>query len=275
MACLHPLLTAVWSIAVGTGAAQAAALNASPERAPPVYRLEADVSMHAIPVDVRFSGARVVIFGSVDQTAPVPQPAQPLDIVAVIEAPRSELTVRRKARMSGLWINTKSVAFEHAPTYYAVVSTRPLEAVAPTAVLLENRIGLEQVPISTALGDPDAAKPGLTDEFRSAAIALGMRQKRYVRQDDGIGFVGANLFRGQIDLPATIPVGQLTVTVYLFQSGQLVSRYDSKVSLAREGVENVIYEFAHRHALLYGIFTVAMAAGIGLLASFIVGLRNR
>lgn len=243
--------------------------------AKPGYRLEADVSMHAIPVDVRFSGARVVIFGSVDYTGPLPEVSAPLDVVAVVEAPRSELTVRRKSWMSGIWINTKSVVFEHAPTFYAVVATRALEIIASKEVLLENRIGLEQVPIATVLGDPDASKPGVTDEFRSEAIALGMRQKRYVREDDGINFVGANLFRGQIDLPASIPLGQLSVNVYLFQSGKLVSRYDSKVNLQREGVENFIYEFAHRQSLLYGIFTVVLAAAIGVLGSFLAGLRGR
>jgi uncharacterized protein (TIGR02186 family) len=263
-------------VAAAVAAAGVAAKESNPvAAAKPGYRLEADVSMHAIPVDVRFSGARVVIFGSVDTTGPAPEVSAPLDVVAVVEAPRSELTVRRKSWVSGIWINTKSVVFEHAPTFYAVVATRALELVAPKAVLLENRIGLEQVPISTVLGDPDAAKPGLADEFRSNAIALGMRQKRYVREDDGINFVGANLFRGQIDLPASIPLGLLTVNVYLFEGGKLVGRYDSKVNLQREGVENFIYEFAHRQSLLYGIFTVALAGGVGLAASFLVGLRGR
>ena len=115
--------------------------NGADAATPPPYRLEADVSMRSIPVDVRFSGARIVMFGSVNRTAPAAADTQPLDVVAVIQGARSRLTVRRKSHVAGVWINTQSVDFEQAPRYYAVVSTRSLELIASKAVLGENGIG--------------------------------------------------------------------------------------------------------------------------------------
>jgi uncharacterized protein (TIGR02186 family) len=240
------------------------------------YRLEADVSLRSIPVDVRFSGARVVMFGSVNLNGPAPLPdAGPLDVVAVIQGANARLTVRRKGNVGGIWINTNSVEFEQAPRFYAVMSTRPLELIAQRSVLADNGIGFEQVPISTALGDSAGVKPKVIETFRAAAIDLGIRQKHYVRQDAGIFFVGKSLFRGQIDLPASIPVGELDVTFYLFRSGELMTRQDSRVELKREGFEQFVYEFAHRLPLFYGIATVLMAAAVGLMSSYIVSLRSR
>ena len=249
--------------------------NGGDAPAQPPYRLEADVSMRSIPVDVRFSGARIVMFGSVNRTAPAAADTQPLDVVAVIQGARSRLTVRRKSHVAGVWINTQSVDFEQAPRYYAVVSTRSLDLIASKAVLGENGIGFEQVPISTALGDSAGVKPAVLQEFRNAAIDLGIGQKHYVRQDGGITFVGKSLFRAQVDLPASISVGELDVSFFLFRAGELVTRNDSRVDLKREGFEHYIYEFSRRQSLLYGIFTVALAAAVGFISSFIVGLRRR
>jgi uncharacterized protein (TIGR02186 family) len=239
------------------------------------YRLEADVTMRNIPVDVSFSGASLVIFGSVNRVGPVAPDTRTLDVVAVIQGARSRLTVWRKSNVFGLWINRKSVEFEQAPKYYAVASTRPLERIATKSVLAENGIGIEDVPISTALGEAAGLKPAVLAEFRHAAIMIGVRERTYVRHDKGISFVGSSLFRGQLDLPASIPVGPLDVNVYLFRGGEMLTRYDTKVTLAREGFESFVYASAQQHGWLYGIASVALATCVGLLASYIVSLRSR
>lgn len=255
-------------------AVKPAAPSPSQRPAATSYRLETDISMRSIPVDVRFSGARVVIFGSASQMGPPPVNAGPLDVVAIIQGSPSHLTVRRKSSHWGIWLNTRSAEFEQAPRFYAVVSTRPLEAVAKTSVLSEYGIGFEHVPISTTLTQAIGLGPIQLNEFRDAAIQLGIRNKQYVRLDSGLAFVGKSLFRGQIDLPATVPVGQLDVSVFLFRGGEVVARHENRVTVSRQGFENYIYEFAHRHALLYGLLTVALATVVGLTASFLVQLRR-
>lgn len=273
-------VTSCWVI--GTASAGAAAqsnpvptLTPAASALPTSYRLETDVSMRSIPVDVRFSGARIVMFGSASRQGAAPVNAGPLDIVAVVQGARVPMRVHRKSNVWGVWVNTRSVAFEQAPRYYAVASTRPLEAIAATPILAATGIGFEQLPISTTWGEAIGVLPSLIDEFRAAAIETGIRKKHYVRQDGGIEFVGTSLFRGQIDLPANIPIGQLDVSVFLFRNGQVVARHDSAVTLAREGFEHVVYEFAHNYSLLYGVFTVALACCVGLASSFLVGLRRR
>jgi uncharacterized protein (TIGR02186 family) len=268
----------MWAIRAITVAVAAAGVQAiaapKPPDSQPAVRLEADVSMRSIPVDVRFSGARVVIFGSVDPVGVAALDPRSFDIVVILKAPSAEVTVRRKSNVGGIWLNTQAVTFEQAPRYYAVVSTRPLEVVATKATLADLGIGLEQVPIVATAGEPARADTAVMDDFRKAAIALGVRRKQYVRLDNAISFVGKSLFRGEIDLPADVPVADLQVNVYLFRGGEVLGRRDSRVRLAREGFEDVIYAFAQDRPLAYGIATVGMAVAIGLLSSFIVGLRR-
>ena len=278
-AILHAL--PVFAILVGPALAQTArpAPTAFQQEPPakattPAFRLEADVSMRSIPVDIRFSGAQLVMFGAASRLGPAAPDAAPLDVVAVIQGARSRMTVRKKHQIWGIWINTQSVDFEQSPRYYAVASTRLLDLIATPAVLAENGIGLEHITMSMELGVAAGVTPTVLNEFRQAAISLGIRQKQYRREDYGIRFVGTSLFRGQIDLPATIPVGQLDVSVYLFRNGDLVTRTDAKVNLARQGFEQVIYQFANSHGFLYGLGTVLLAVVVGGFASFIVTLRR-
>jgi uncharacterized protein (TIGR02186 family) len=263
------------AVALITMVVSPAARPADAVQAPqPLVRLEADVSLRSIPVDVRFSGARVVIFGSVEPAGVAMLDPRSFDVVAIVRAASTELTVRRKSHVAGVWLNTDEVVFPRAPRYYAVVSTRPLEVVASRAVLADVGIGVEQVPITAKGPAGDRPEPAVEDEFRKAAITLGMRRKQYVRLDNAISFVGKSLFRGEIDLPSDVPVGELEVNVYLFRGGEVLARRDSRVTLSRQGFEQAIYDFANRHPFWYGVGTVAMAAGIGLFASFVVNLRR-
>ena len=246
-----------------------------PDPKTPAYWLEADVTMRLIPVGVSFHGARLVIFGSANRSGPAAADARGLDIVAVIQGTGSNLMVRRKSRVWGLWINTRSVEFDHAPKYYAVASTRALGEIASKAVLAGHGIGFDDVPIAASPIEAAGLNPGVLDEFRAAAIDLGIRDHAYVRDDHGITFAGNSLFRGEFDLPANIPLGALDVKVYLFRDGELLALHNSHLTLEREGFENFIYSFAHQHGWAYGIATVALAVLVGLLSSVVVSRRPR
>lgn len=268
---------ALGSLALALVAACCAVPVAAADPAPPgpVYWLEADVSMRTIAVNVTFSGARLVIFGSVNRTGAAPADPRPLDIVAVVQGARSRLTVRRKTRVWGLWINTGTVEFEQAPRYYAVASSRPLKEIASEPVLAFNGIGFSDVPMTGVADEMAVQKAPALEDFRAAAIALGVRHHQYVRSEHAISFSGSSLFRGEIDLPANVPVGELGVNVYLFRGGELLARHDSHLTLERSGIENFIYTFAHQHSWAYGLATVALATGVGFLSSLIVSQRSR
>ena len=240
------------------------------------YLLEADVSTRAIPVSLDFSGARVVIFGSATAVSETPGIVHgPLDVVAIVQGQLSNMTVRKKERVAGIWINRRSIEYEQVPVFYAVLSTRALEGIASEEVLAENGIGLREIPISAALSEVAGAKSIRVGEFREAALKIGARERYFVRKDGSIEFLGKSLFRGDINLPPNIPVGNLDVAFFLFRGGALMARYDTKVAFARAGFEQAVYQFANSQPVLYGIATVALGGVIGVLSSALVGMRRR
>src|SRR5437660_3375508 len=64
--------------------------------------LVADLTSHLIAITTGFSGASVVLFGAIDGRG---------DVVVVVRGPDREMTVRRKSRIAGIWVNTRAVTF--------------------------------------------------------------------------------------------------------------------------------------------------------------------
>lgn len=228
--------------------------------------IEADVSTRSVAVTSAFTGIEVVVFGTVNNSRQESAEHGLYDVVVVVEGAPAPLVARRKSKVAGIWINTKSVRFASLPTFYGIVSTRPIEEITSPAVLAEHEIGLEQVRMTPA-GHRAGMSPEELAEFKSAVVRLKQRDRLYVRDEYGVIFIGRSLFRSSIDLPANVPVGQLTARVYLFRDGQLLSTYSARFNMAREGVERILYDLAYRAPLVYGVMAVLVAAAAGLLAS--------
>ena len=81
----------------------------------------ADISERRIGIDSGFKGTELLLFGSL---------SEPGDVVIVVKGPSQELTVRRKSRIAGIWVNAESLTFEDAPGFYVVASNRPLDEIA-------------------------------------------------------------------------------------------------------------------------------------------------
>jgi uncharacterized protein (TIGR02186 family) len=263
------LALAFGALAPGSTSLAQAPPPAGPEVALPDEQresVEADVSTRSVAVTSGFSGIEVIVFGTVNNSRQESAEHGLYDVVVVVEGAPAPLVARRKSKIAGIWINTKSVRFASLPTFYGIVSTRPVEEIASAAVLAEHEIGFEHVHMKPA-GHKANVTPDELADFRAAVIRLKQRERLYARDEYGVIFIGRSLFRSSIDLPANVPVGQLTARVYLFRDGQLLSTYSARFSMAREGIERFLYDLAYRAPVVYGVFAVFVAAAAGLLAS--------
>src|SRR5260370_8304669 len=66
--------------------------------------LVADLTNHLIAITTGFTGASVVLFGATDG---------PGDVVVAVRGPEREMTIRRKNRIAGIWVNTHESPFSH------------------------------------------------------------------------------------------------------------------------------------------------------------------
>jgi uncharacterized protein (TIGR02186 family) len=229
------------------------AVLAAPARA--AEPLIADITTHFIAITTGFTGANIVLFGATDGTG---------DIVVVVSGPEHDVVVRRKSRVAGLWINTREAAFSGVPSFYVVYSSRPLDDIAPPPMQARLQIGLANLPF-----EPTGKRRPVAElaEFRAALIRERQREGLFGEGAGRVYFLGDRLFRADIALPANLPTGEYSVRIYQVKDGTEVAAQTSPLFVSQAGLDADVFDFADRHALLYGIVAVAGAAMAGWLAS--------
>ncbi|MEO1720316.1 MAG: TIGR02186 family protein [Pseudomonadota bacterium] len=256
-----------------------AATSADPSKGPGATRVEADVSTRSVSITSSFTGVEIVVFGAIDNAQTLAPEAGLYDVVVAVAGEPERTTVRMKERRVGIWLNTQAIKFDNVPSYYAISSTRPINQIASQATLDKNGIGFANIPMTpvTPEGDnnQDVASAEILNTYRSAIVRLKQRNQLFQTSPKGVVFVGRNLFRTTIDLPANVPIGPLEARVFLFRNGELVDTFRRDVSLARSGLERYLHSFAFDRPFLYGIFCVFVAVLAGLLASAIVQRLRR
>ena len=228
--------------------------------------VQADVSTRTVAVTSSFTGTEIVVFGAIDNSRQPSPEAGIYDVVIIIEGAPGRITVRKKGRVGGIWLNREAQVFESVPSYYAIASTRPLDEVAPEATLIGYELGFDHVrmvPVGRTRLPPADMRA-----FREAVVRIKKEQGLYVSQTlGGVGFVGKSLFRANIELPATVSVGPFDTRVYLFRGERLISQYNVRINLEREGLERFLHDSAFDYPFLYGLATVLLALASGLIAS--------
>ena len=246
----------------------------------PAETVQADVSTRNVSVTSSFTGTEIVVFGAVDNSRQPGAESGYYDVVVVIEGTPSLLSVRKKAQMGGIWLNTRTAKFDNVPSYYAIWSTRPLDEIASEATMIGYEIGFDHVRMTPSGG---TEQPGSSSrlpvadggEFRKALVRLKANAGLYVKDDFGVAFIGRSLFRANISLPANVTVGPFDTRVYLFRNEKLLSQYNVRLNLEREGIERHVHDFAFGWPLLYGMGTVLLAMLAGLAAAFLSGKSLR
>ncbi len=237
----------------------AAPLRAAEPRAEP--RLVTDLSQSRIDISYRFAGAELLIFGAIQYPGGI-APAEPPGIAVVLRGPADPLTVRQKERVAGIWMNTQALRFESAPGFYAVSTTAPIRELLDERNAAIYEIGLRHLQLSPAT----AADPETTRRFQDGLVTLRSRANLFVEQPYGVTITDRVLYRARIPIPSAVPVGNYRAEIYLIGDGAVRARTTAPVIIDKTGFEREIYLFAHKNAMLYGLFAVAIALALGWLA---------
>jgi uncharacterized protein (TIGR02186 family) len=228
-----------------------------PARAAP---LVADLSEHLVAITTGFSGAKVLLFGAVEDRG---------DVVVVVRGPTGRQTLHRKSRVAGVWMNTARFTFANVPVFYAVASSRPLDDVAEVNTLSRHELGVENLRLEART----LASPNVVEEWRQGLVRNKQAEGLFVDQPGQVTFIGDRLFRASIYLPPNVPVGFYKADVFLLREGRVVSAQTTPLSVSKVGLEADLFAFAHEYAALYGLIAVCFAFLAGWLAY--VAFRRR
>ena len=216
------------------------------------------MSQTKVSIDASFDGTSILIYGAA--TREEKPPVWPLlQVIVTVEGPVQPIVVRQKARVAGIWINQGWVAFDGAPSFYAVMTSGALDEILSVAE--DARLG---VSIPRKIG---AVRLGAA----SGAAADYLAALQRVRSLDGSYRLAANtvlllqqsLFRTEVALPANLIEGEYTVRILLTRGGEVVDLQESRISVAKEGLERFLFRMAQDQPLLYGVISLILAAVAG------------
>jgi uncharacterized protein (TIGR02186 family) len=240
--------------------------------APPAAaeRLVTSLSEHRVMVTSSFNGSEVVLFGGIERdTGALPLRGN-YDIAITVTGPRQDIVTFRKERVLGIWVNYESRVFENAPSYLAVLSNRPLQAISNTDTLRRLQLGLENIALPQRNDSASAAADDVPREtFRKAFLKLKDEHGLYRQESNGVTFLTPALFQASIALPAEVPTGTYEIEVKLFADGMMIARAPSALEIYKAGFEQFVTSSAQSHGVLYGLATSMMAVLTGWFASVV------
>ena len=120
-----------------------------------------------------FTGDELVLFGGIERGRRRRGPRRGgYDIVVTVTGPRQNVVTFRKDRVLGIWVNVDSRVFENVPSYLAVLSNRPLDAITNAETLRRLQLGLNNIAAAPARQRSRLPIQRRDDPFRRALLRL-------------------------------------------------------------------------------------------------------
>lgn len=211
--------------------------------------LIADMSNYRIEINSSFTGTSLLLFGTRNETG---------DVVVVVRGPKNNYMIRKKEQVGGfLWLNRRKQRLYDVPSFYLIASSRPLKEMRNTDLLRQLGIGLGNITVQGK------------EEFINAFLAHQQIGALYMMLEK-ISFMDESLFKLVLPFPDNIPRGNYTAEIYLINDGVLTSMQSIPLHVERTGFDAFIFESAQKSGILYGLFAMFMALGIGWGASRII-----
>lgn len=240
----------------------ACAGGAQPAPQPAPQAVVADLSQSRVAITAGFHGSEIVVFGAVRPG----DPDDPPDVIVTVEGPRTPVTVWRKARVAGIWINRTAIDVDQAPTLYKVAGTRALPDILSETEDLRHRITVARAirAVGATESTADAAR------FVEALMRIRAQQGLYSETAGAVTMLEGTLFRTTIALPANLTEGAYRTRIFLLRDRQVIASFEREIDVGKVGLERWLFGLAHDRPLIYGLLSLglAIAAGWGASALF-------
>lgn len=227
-------------------------------------KLVPDVSQREVEIQYSFTGADLLLFGAIVYPGGV-RPNKPTDVVVVLKGPDQSILMREKQKIAGMWVNAESARFRSAPSFYAMASSRPIRDIVDERTAAIYEMGLDKLQLSPASLNDSVE----IERFQAGLVDLRERSGLFVERPGSVEISDGVLYRARLPLSARVIVGDYTAETFLVQDGRVVAAAVRDITIRKSGFERFMAVAAQDWSLLYGLFVVAMAVGMGWAAGAI------
>ena len=221
-----------------------------------------DTNERDVQIKPGILGTSVVLFGAT--------PAGKRDIMIEIVGPPKNQIMQEKRRFFGIWLGRGKSYYTNVPSYYNILSSKPFMEITSQNNLNKLGLGVGNLPLGRANIKYSSIKQvKFDDRLRSEMVDSGQFFEKEGNIDlrSGPGKVG--LFRTEFLLPPNSLQGKYFVRYFLFQNGEAISYAESSIDLKQAGFARLIWIFANKFALLYGIIAVILSGLLGWIVSIL------
>jgi uncharacterized protein (TIGR02186 family) len=221
-----------------------------------------DTNERDVEIQPGISGTKIVLFGAT--------PSGKRDIIIEVVGPPKNQTMQEKRRYFGFWLGRGKSYYKNVPSYYNLLSSKPLEEITNQEGLNKLGLGIEHLPLGKADIKYSSIKQFQFDKrLRSEMFEDGqfLENEENIVLRSGPGKVG--LFKTEFSLPPNSLQGKYFVRYFLFQNGDAISYAEGIIDLKQAGFARLIWIFANKFALLYGIIAIILSGLLGWVVSLI------
>ncbi len=215
-------------------------------------QIVADLSQENVKISTDFQGAKILLFGAYDGK-------KGDDIIVIVTGPKGLVTVQKKEKILGVWVNTRKVNYINTPKYLSISSNRRIDDILNKKTQKISEIGLNNLKIRI--------QPGIKVEkegnWRQALTRNMLKSNLWSINENSVTLNKDSLFRSYLKLPSNVITGQFEVKILHYRNSKLVSQQVNSINVSKSGISAEIYDIAQNYSTLYGIFAVLLAVLVG------------
>ncbi len=215
-------------------------------------QIVADLSQENVKISTDFQGAKILLFGAYDGK-------KGDDIIVIVTGPKGLVTVQKKEKILGVWVNTRKVNYINTPKYLSISSNRRINDILNKKTQKISEIGLNNLKIRI--------QPGIKVEkegnWRQALTRNMLKSNLWSINENSVTLNKNSLFRSYLKLPSNVITGQFEVKILHYRNSKLVSQQINSINVSKSGISAEIYDIAQNYSTLYGIFAVLLAVLVG------------
>lgn len=195
-------------------------------------------------------------------------------VVVKMEGKDQEVTLNKRGRVFGIWLNVARVTVRNAPQAYVIAASATLESICSKQEREELGLGFDALRSRISFSSDEPLTGSEFDEF----LNLKRHSDTYAVSTD-IHLTPAHAGRQEVSavLPvaSAIPCGEYTVRIYCFEHGSLLEDAATQISIESVGLPRLIAALAVDHAAAHGLLAICAALAAGSAMGVIFHSRTR
>lgn len=223
-------------------------------------QIVADLSQDNVEISTDFLGAKILLFGAYEGK-------KGDDIIIVVTGPKGLVTVQKKEKVFGVWVNTQKINYINSPKYLNILSNRDINDILNQRTRKIAEIGLNNLNVRIQPGKVVSKEKEKI--WRKALTRNMLKSKLWSLNENSVYLNKDSLFRSYLTLPSNVPTGIFNVKILHYRNNKLISKETSTINVLKSGISAEIYNIAQNYSTLYGIFAVLLAVLIGWITNLI------